>query len=91
MWSVELSKKATKSIRKLPDRIKASLALLLREIEEKGPVRGNRPNYGRLGKKRHHCHLKKGHPTFVAVWEEKESRVNLVEVIYVGSHEKAPY
>ncbi len=40
---------------------------------------------------RHHCHLKKGHPTYVAVWEVTDTDVCLVEVIYVGTHEKALY
>ena len=63
---------------------------LVREIEEKGPVRGNWPNYGKLSDKvRHHCHLKKGKPTYVACWEEKGKEE--IEVYYVGTHEKAPY
>ena len=64
---------------------------MLAEIEIAGPVRGNWPNYGKLGKGKHHCHLKKGHPTYVAVWEEKDKEIRLVEVIYVGTHEKSPY
>ncbi len=52
---------------------------------------GNWSNYGKLGRNRHHCHLKKGHPTYVAVWEVKGYEIKLVEVTYVGSHEKAPY
>jgi hypothetical protein len=63
--------------------------LLLSDIEAGGPVRGNWPNYSRLGPRRHHCHLKKGRPTYVAVWEEIGTR--LVEVTYAGTQEKAPY
>jgi hypothetical protein len=68
-----------------------SLFALLMEIEKDGPVRGNWPNYGKVGKHRHHCHLKKDRPTYVAVWEVTKGHIRLVEVIYVGSHEKAPY
>lgn len=56
-----------------------------------GPVRGNWPNYGKLGPGRHHCHLKKGHPTYVAVWEESPEGIKLIEVTYAGTHERAPY
>ncbi|HPO10928.1 MAG TPA: cytotoxic translational repressor of toxin-antitoxin stability system, partial [bacterium] len=30
-------------------------------------------------------------PTYVAVWEVRNKNVRLVEVIYVGTHEAAPY
>ncbi len=61
------------------------------EIEVNGPIRGNWPNYSKLGANKHHCHLKKGQPTWVAVWEEKNSQIKFVEVTYAGTHEKAPY
>lgn len=35
--------------------------------------------------------LKKGKPTYVAVWREDKGEVRLVEVIYAGTHEQAPY
>jgi mRNA-degrading endonuclease RelE of RelBE toxin-antitoxin system len=90
-WEVLISRKTAKAAGTLPKAVRASLSVLLKEIELSGPIRGNWPNYGKLGKGRHHCHLKKGAPTYVAVWEEKTGRVKLVEVIYVGTHEKAPY
>ncbi|WP_332308295.1 hypothetical protein [Desulfonatronovibrio magnus] len=61
------------------------------EMEKSGLVRGNWPNYSKLGKNKHHCHLKGGKPTYVAVWEEREEEINLVEVTYAGTHENAPY
>ena len=90
-WIVTVKKKAAKSFTKLPKKVYQSLILLIREIELSGPVRGNWPNYSRLGKNKHHCHLKKGKPVYVAVWEEKDNKIKLVEVTYVGTHEKAPY
>jgi mRNA-degrading endonuclease RelE of RelBE toxin-antitoxin system len=90
-WSVISRKKVQKQVSKLPVGVKERLYALLLEIENDGPVRGNWPNYGKIGNDRHHCHLKKGIPTYVAVWEVNENRIKLVEVIYVGSHEKAPY
>ena len=90
-WRVALHPKITKKIPTLPKQAQKALVLLMREIELNGPVRGNWPNYGKLGADRHHCHLKKGQPTYVAVWEVKNASIRLVEMNYVGTHERAPY
>ena len=90
-WTVTIPKKVGKKIVKLPGRVKRSLAFLVREIELSGPARGQWPNYGKLAKNKYHCHLKKGQPTYVAVWEVKNKEIRLIEVTYVGTHEKAPY
>ncbi|MCB9253004.1 MAG: cytotoxic translational repressor of toxin-antitoxin stability system [Flavobacteriales bacterium] len=90
-WTVSLTKKVAKAIPKLPKPVRQSLFVLLGEIESSGPVRGNWKNYSKLGQDIHHCHLKKGQPTYVAVWEVTDKEIKLIEVIYVGSHEKAPY
>ena len=90
-WRSRLTKKAERQAAKLPVRIRALLFQLLREIESSGPVRGNWPNYSKLGDGKHHCHLSKGKPTYVAVWVEREDEIRLVEVVYAGTHEKAPY
>jgi len=90
-WHVRLSPKAEKSLGKLPRPVLQTLTSLMRQIEKSGPVRGDWPNYGKLGPKRHHCHIKKGKPTYVAVWEELDSGIQIVEVTYAGTHEKAPY
>ena len=90
-WNVELTNKAKKQADKLPKAVQDSLMLLMREIAISGPVRGNWANYSKLSDNEHHCHLKKGRPTYVAVWREDKGRIRLVEVIYVGTHEKAPY
>ena len=90
-WQVTLSTSAEKQIERLSANIKNRLFYLLSEIEQSGPVRGNWPNYGKLDDTRHHCHIRKGKPCFVAVWEVTDKKINLVEVKYVGTHEKAPY
>lgn len=89
-WVVHIQTQACKGVAKLPERVKRMLTMLT-DLEALGPVRGNWPNYGKLGLKRHHCHLKKGHPTYVAVWEESPAGVKLIEVTYAGTHERAPY
>ena len=90
-WPVTLHPKIAKKIPALTKQVQKVLVLLMREIELNGPVRGNWPNYGKLGADRHHCHLKKGQPTYVAVWEVKNATIRLVEMNYVGTHERAPY
>jgi hypothetical protein len=62
--------------------VRESLALLLSEIEVHGPVRGNWLNYGKLGGNHQYCHLKKGRPTYVAVWDVVDTELRLVEIIY---------
>jgi len=90
-WTVKTHKKADKQIKKLPQKVQDIVARLMYELALSGAVRGNWSNYGKLTDTRHHCHLKKGNPTYVAVWEERENEIRLIEVIYVGTHEKAPY
>ena len=91
VWTVIYSNKAAKQYKKLPQSVCTALDLLITEIRLSGPVRGNWKNYGKLAGDRHHCHIKTGRPTYVVVWEESKSGIKLVEVIYAGTHEKAPY
>ena len=90
-WTVTIKRKLQKQVQRLPMAVKERLFALLLEIEKEGPVRGNWPNYGKLGENRHHCHLKKGKTRYVAVWEVRDKQIKVVEVIYAGTHEKAPY
>lgn len=87
-WKVTI--KRGKWLHKLPKTVLENLHLLICEIELSGPVRGNWKNYAKLSQDRHHCHIKSGHPTYVACWKSllKERKVI---IYYVGTHEKAPY
>jgi len=89
-WTVTLHRKAEKQAVKLPKAALAALFELMNNIRQSGSVRGDWPNYGKLSDGSHHCHLKKGKPTYVAVWTENKEQIS-VEVIYAGTHEKAPY
>ena len=80
-----------KNIVKLLKNVRNGLKILIKEIEISGPTRGNWPNYSPLPGGRHHCHLKKGRPTYIAVRDVTDKEIKLVEVSYVGTHEKAPY
>ena len=90
-WIVTYSRKAENQYNRLPSAVQDRLDLLTAEIEQTGPVRGNWKHYSKLTGNQHHCHVKAGKPTFVAVWEEKDESIKLVEVVYAGTHEKAPY
>ena len=90
-WTVTYDKKAAKQYSSLPSVVQDRLDLLTAEIELLGPIRGNWKNYGKLSGKKHHCHIKTGKPTYIAVWEEVDDTVKLIEVTYAGTHEKAPY
>jgi hypothetical protein len=90
MWGVELTGRAAKAAKKLPLRVQTSIWHLVRDLKMNGPVAGKWPNYGKLDNDRHHCHLKKGRPTYVAVWRETGEDKS-IEVTYVGTHEGAPY
>jgi mRNA-degrading endonuclease RelE of RelBE toxin-antitoxin system len=90
-WEVRLSAKARRKLKQLPPDIDEIFQLLLAEMKVSGPTRGDWPNYGKLSNPSgcYHCHLQKGNPTYVAVWRVVVK--GLIEVIYVGTHEKAPY
>ena len=82
---------AAKQYEKLPQSVRDNIGALVTEISLVGPVRGNWPNYSKLVDGEHHCHVKKGKPTYVVVWREEKGQIRVVEVIYAGTHEKAPY
>lgn len=90
-WAVSMSGRVAKRIRKLPDGVRCAVEQLVRELADAGPVRVQWPNYGRIKGRAgcHHCHIRKGRPTYVAVWKECEAHV--IEVVYVGTHEGADY
>lgn len=93
-WTVELTSRASKQAQKLPEQILARLKALLVEMRSGGPIQPSMPHFGKLRGwpgEVYHCHLNKGRPTYVAVWQVKEKSVQLVEVFYVGTHENAPY
>ena len=91
MWQVNYSRKAVKQVGKLPKSIQGLVQLLDKELREVGPNRGNWKNFSKLAFGKYHCHLKKGRPTYVMCWEVVDRKYKIMEVYYVGTHEKAPY
>lgn len=91
LWTVNFTKKTYKQFLGLPKTVQLKLRALVSEMQVGGPVRGNWKNYGKLGDGRHYCHLKSGQPTYVVCWEVVGIKMKIIEVYYVGTHEKAPY
>ncbi len=96
-WKIEFTAKAHKLISKLSDRAVDALRLLVEDLKTQGPHPGNAwPHYGKLkGTKKQqdlrHCHLIRGKPTYVCCWAVINKKTRIIEVYYVGTHEKAPY
>ena len=90
-WNVALTSQCEKQAKRLPSRSYDIFLTLLSNLELTGPIQGTWPNYSKLSRDRHHCHLKKGKPTYVSVWDVESKAAKHIEVVYVGTHEKAPY
>jgi mRNA-degrading endonuclease RelE of RelBE toxin-antitoxin system len=90
-WTVKFTKKAEKNVLLLPDKIQDLVAFLVEDLKRGGPVAHEWPRYSKLSDTRYHCHLKKGHPTYVACWQVVDKKIKLMEIYYAGTHEKAPY
>lgn len=94
-WNVRSTTAVDKQVNKLSEQVQLQLRFLIMELTKNGPAAFSWPNYSKLkGKKNHdlrHCHLQKGKPTYICCWEVLDKKRKIIEVYYVGTHEKAPY
>jgi hypothetical protein len=94
-WIIQATKAVDKQVAKLSEQVKLRLRFLFMDLANKGPAVFDWPNYGKLhgkeGDDKRHCHLQKGKPTYVCCWEVIDKKRKIIEVYYVGTHEKAPY
>lgn len=97
LWEVFLNAKVARETRKLPSSVTERLARLIKDLECGGPVQKNWSHFSAL-KKNHkipensyHCHIKSGRPTYVVCWYVEDKKIKIIEIFYVGTHEKAPY
>jgi len=90
-WTVNLTGQAKKFDKNLSEQAAESFLLLLKELKNDGPYRANWPNYTKMADDDYHCHIKKGRPTYVVCWKIYDKKYKIMEVYYVGTHEKAPY
>ena len=87
MYNVIIKRKLLRNIRKMPEQIQKKMANLVEDLRDKGPIRNDWPNYGKLGPERYHCHLAYH---WVACWHWEKDTIT-IEVYYAGSRENAPY
>lgn len=92
-WEVDFTRDALKQTKKLPLNVVAELRILVTEIKDSGPLRHNWKNFSKFkgSENKYHCHIKAGRPTYVVCWEVTSKKIKIVEIYYVGTHEKAPY
>ena len=99
-WTIEYTTKASKQIKQLMQehpKVYANASTLTKELVVLGPIRKNWPNFGplkkdnRIPENSYHCHIKSGKPTYVVCWRVENKKIKIVEIFYVGTHEKAPY
>ena len=96
-WVVYVSSGAQKQIKQLHNEdLLSGIRSLMCCLKIKGPIPGKQwPNYSKLrgnrSEDKRHCHVLKGKPTYVCCWEVINKKKRIIEVYYVGTHEKAPY
>lgn len=95
-WTIKINRSAIKQLKQSTERLSLIVRSLVNDLEVNGPCPGKYwPNYsklkGRKSQDKRHCHLIKGKPTYVCCWEVVSKREKIIEVYYVGTHEKAPY
>ena len=94
LWKIIFSRKADKQKNKLPPGIAETLYLLRKDLQTRGPVVPSWPHFGKItGSKsgHYHCHLNRGHPTYVVVWQMVNRTIRVLEIQFVGTHEKVDY
>ena len=92
-WNVSVKESMKKQQEKLPKKVAEEFRTLVLEMERLGPLRHNWKSFGKLkgSDTLYHCHIKTGRPTYVVCWKVKDKKIQIIEVYYVGTHEKAPY
>ncbi|SRR5579872_7142609 len=92
LWHVFIGNKVGKQVQKLPPEVNDSFKTLHHQMRQYGPYCYEWKNYGKI--KGHdniyHCHIKSGRPTYVVYWVIWDKKNQIVEVLYAGTHEKAP-
>ena len=87
MHTVLVKKKVCKIIEKAPIAVQILFDELVKDLQAKGPIQNEWPNYSKLSENRFHCHL---NYSYVACWCNEKDSIE-IEVYYAGTREKAPY
>jgi hypothetical protein len=92
IWEIKISKRTLKGIERMPAPAVDAFWRLLTLLKADGPTGPKEwKNYGKLKGRdsKYHCHLSNNHQ-WVACWRAEKGEV-IVEILYVGSHQGAPY
>ena len=87
MYRVFFRRKVHKRLLRMPLGIQNIFANLVEDLERKGLIRKEWPNFSKIEAAKYHCHLSHH---WVACWKVEESEME-IEVYYAGSREDAPY
>jgi len=56
-YEVLIKKKTAKGLKKLPNKVKQLLFLLITDLQTKGPIQKSWHNFSPLEQEKYHCHL----------------------------------
>jgi hypothetical protein len=86
-YIVKIKRRVRKMADRMPKEEQSRFDSLTKALRARGPARPEWPNYSKLGRNEHHCHLSYH---WVACWRHEAETIE-IEVYYVGSRENAPY
>jgi mRNA-degrading endonuclease RelE of RelBE toxin-antitoxin system len=86
-YEVRIKRKTAKNLTKLPAPVQKLFFLLVEDLKAEGPIQKSWPNFSALSENQYHCHL---NYSYVSCWTWFKGSIE-IEVLYVGSREKAPY
>ncbi len=86
-FEIFLTKKAIKGYNKMPKSQQNIFEILVKDLENLGPVLPKWSNYSKLEKNKHHCHLSHN---WVTCWKYEKKTIT-IEVYYASSRGNAPY
>jgi len=69
-----------------------ALKALVKDLEQHGPILPHWPLRKAAGRADwYHGHLKRGRPSYVAVWQVPSGTVQVIHILYAGTHEGVNY
>ena len=93
IWQIYFPAKVRKAKDNLPEEITFAFLALVTALKMDGPLQTRRRHFGKIEGRKDtwHCHLNSGRPTYVVIWKILDRTQKIIEVLYVGTHENAPY
>jgi hypothetical protein len=86
-YKVTVKKRVLKNLAKSPESVRILFRHLTQDLQERGAVQNEWPNFSKLSENTYHCHL---NYSYVACWRNEGNSIE-IEVYYAGTRENAPY